>query len=67
MSLGLSGKGNGIFNKGSISSNNIKANKLNQVKTGWFVYSRLFAHNGSFAFVTEEFSGGLLSNESSEL
>lgn len=57
--LGISGKGNGFFKKETES----KAVRLNQVEKNWFVYNRLFAHNGSFAYVTEEFVGGCLSNE----
>lgn len=61
--LGISGKGNGIFKKEPETGDKIKAGRLNQVKEGWFTYSRLFAHNGSFAYVTEETAGGLFSNE----
>jgi len=61
--LGISGKGNGIFKKEPATIEEIKAKRLNQVKEGWFAYSRLFAHNGSFAFVTKETAGGVFSNE----
>lgn len=61
--LGVSGKGNGIFKKEPANGSSIKSKRLNQVKSDWFVYSRLFAHNGSFAFTTNESAGGLLSNE----
>ena len=61
--LGVSGKGNGIFKKEPEKGSTIKAKRLNQVKSGWFVYSRLFAHNGSFAYTTSETAGGLFSNE----
>lgn len=61
--LGVSGKGNGVFKKEAANGTVIKAKRLNQVKTGWFVYSRLFAHNGSFAYITDETAGGVFSNE----
>lgn len=61
--LGVSGKGNGVFKREKVLGKQIKATKLNQVKEGWFVYSRLFAHNGSFAFIEKECAGGVFSNE----
>jgi len=61
--LGVSGKGNGIFKKEPANGSVIKAKRLNQVKSGWFVYSRLFAHNGSFAYTTNESAGGVFSGE----
>jgi len=61
--LGVSGKGNGVFKKEAVKGSIIKATKLNQVKAGWFVYSRLFAHNGSFAYITDETAGGVFSGE----
>lgn len=61
--LGISGKGNGVFKKDPVNGSEIKASKLNQVKSGWFVYSRLFAHNGSFSFITNETAGGVFSGE----
>jgi type I restriction enzyme M protein len=61
--LGVSGKGNGIFQKEPKLGSLIKASRLNQVKEGWFVYSRLFAHNGSFAYVNKETAGGVFSGE----
>ncbi len=61
--LGVSGKGNGVFKKELASGSIIKAKKLNQVKSGWFVYSRLFAHNGSFAYIKSETAGGVFSGE----
>jgi type I restriction enzyme M protein len=61
--LGVSGKGNGVFKKEPAAGTIIKAKRLNQVKSGWFVYSRLFAHNGSFAYTTGETAGGVFSGE----
>jgi len=61
--LGVSGKGNGVFKKEPVKGSVIKASRLNQVKVGWFVYSRLFAHNGSFAYIKNETAGGVFSGE----
>lgn len=61
--LGISGKGNGIFSKEPNTAEDVKTKRFNQVKEGWFTYSRLFAHNGSFAYVTKEVAGGLFSSE----
>jgi hypothetical protein len=61
--LGISGKGNGIFKKEPVNGTIIKAKRLNQIKSNWFTYSRLFAHNGSFAYTTNETAGGVFSNE----
>lgn len=61
--LGVSGKGNGVFKKEPALGTNIKSKRLNQVEEGWFVYNRLFAHNGSFAYVTQETAGGVFSGE----
>lgn len=58
--LGISGKGNGLFLH---PEGLFKRDRLNKVELNWFAYSRLFAHNGSFAYVTEDFSGHYLSNE----
>lgn len=58
--LGISGKGNGFFLHEEPLS---KKDKLNKVESGWFAYSRLFAHNGSFAYVTNDFAGNYISNE----
>ena len=61
--LGIHGKGEGLFIRESKFGHDIKALKLNQLKKDWFVYSRLFARNGSFAMVNEEFIDGCVSNE----
>lgn len=58
--LGISGKGNGFFLHPDVLS---KRDRLNKVKLNWFAYSRLFAHNGSFAYVTKEIEGNYLTNE----
>lgn len=61
--LGIRGKGGGVFIRETVSGEVIKADKLNQAKEGWFIYSRLFAHNGSFAYIDKNTAGGLFSNE----
>lgn len=61
--LGIRGNGGGIFIRELILGQQTKAKKLNRAKYGWFVFSRLFAKNGSFAIVGEQTSGGLFSNE----
>ncbi len=61
--LGIRGNGAGIFIREESLGNAIKATKLNQVKLGWLVFSRLFAKNGSFGIVDERFENGVFSNE----
>jgi type I restriction enzyme M protein len=61
--LGIRGKGHGIFIRETTAGSRIKSKKLNQVKKDWFVYSRLFAKNGSFAYVNEDTEGGVFSKE----
>jgi len=61
--LGIRGKNGGVFIRETVLGETIKAAKLNQVKEDWFAYSRLFAHNGSFAFIDADMAGGLFSNE----
>jgi type I restriction enzyme M protein len=61
--LGIHGKGEGVFVKSTKSGSEIKAKFLNEVSANWFVYSRLFAANGSFAIIEKEFDKGYMSNE----
>lgn len=61
--LGIRGKAQGLFVKSVKSGSEIKGKSLNKVSENWFVFSRLFAQNGSFAFVGKEFVGGYMSNE----
>lgn len=58
--LGISGKGNGFFIHNEAL---LKKDRLNRVEPNWFAYNRLFAHNGSFAYVTSEYAGNYLTNE----
>lgn len=59
--LGVRGNGGGVFKKENKKEG--KARYLNKVKEGWFVYSRLFAKNGSFAYIDAEHDGYCLSGE----
>lgn len=61
--LGMHGKGRGIFEREKKNGSEIGASRLNIVKKNWLIFSRLFAKNGSFAIVYEEFEGGTVSNE----
>ena len=61
--LGIRGNGGGIFIREKSLGKEIKAKKLNQVKDGWLVFSRLFAKNGSFAIVDDRSENGVFSNE----
>lgn len=61
--LGVRGNAGGVFVREEKKGKDIKAKSLNQVKAGWLVYSRLFAKNGSFAYITEEFEGCVFSGE----
>jgi type I restriction enzyme M protein len=61
--LGIRGNAGGVFIRKTSKGSKIKAKTLNQVESGWFVYSRLFAKNGSFAITQKEHVGGVFSNE----
>jgi type I restriction enzyme M protein len=61
--LGLHGKGRGLFKREENFGYQIGASRLNFVEKGWLVYSRLFAKNGSFGVVYDEFENGTVSNE----
>ena len=61
--LGLHGKGRGLFEREKNYGHEIGANRLNFVEKDWLIYSRLFAKNGSFAIVYDEFADSTVSNE----
>ena len=61
--LGVKWYGKGAFIREEKTGKSIKAKKLYQVKTGDFIYNRLFAWKSSFAIIGEEFDGCLVSNE----
>lgn len=53
----------GLYIKAVKRGNNIRAKKLFKVKTGDFVYNRLFAWKGSFGIVDDLSNGCYVSNE----
>lgn len=61
--LGMRSKIGGPFIRETKSGSEISAAKLNKVKTGDFIYSRLFAWQGSFGLIPEEMDGCYVSNE----
>jgi len=61
--LGMHSKISGPFIREVKKGAEISASKLNQVQTGDFIYSRLFAWQGSFGVIPEEMNGCYVSNE----
>jgi len=61
--LGIYSFGRGVFEKPPIDGLETSAKKLNRVRGGQFIYSRLFAFEGAYAYVPEEFDGYFVSNE----
>jgi type I restriction enzyme, S subunit len=61
--LGIYSFGRGLFLKPPIEGTNTSAQALYRVKSGQFIYSRLFAFEGSYGIVTDEFDGRFVSNE----
>jgi type I restriction enzyme, S subunit len=61
--LGVSGRGRGLFAKDPLAGAEIAAATLYAVEEDDIVYSRLFARNGSFATARAEHAGCLVSNE----
>jgi type I restriction enzyme S subunit len=61
--LGIYSFGRGVFEKPPIEGHSTSATSLNGVKGGQFIYSRLFAFEGAYAFVPPEFDGYYVSNE----
>jgi type I restriction enzyme S subunit len=61
--LGVRWYGEGVFLREEKNGKSISAKKLYKVKEGDFVYNRLFAWKSSFAIVSKEFDGCLVSNE----
>jgi len=53
----------GLFHKPPISGLKTSAMTLTRVSKGDFIYSRLFAFEGAYSVVTDEFDGCYLSNE----
>ena len=61
--LGILSYGRGVFDKPDIDGSATSATVLNQVRSGQFIYSRLFAFEGAYAYVPTKFDGRFVSNE----
>lgn len=61
--LGIYSFGKGLFEKPQIDGGSTSARMLYRVRTGQFIYSRLFAFEGAYASVTPAFDGYYVSNE----
>jgi type I restriction enzyme S subunit len=61
--LGIYSFGRGLFRKVPISGNSTSAQVLYRVGCGQFIYSRLFAFEGAYGVVTDQFDGYFVSNE----
>jgi type I restriction enzyme S subunit len=61
--LGIYSFGRGLFKKQPIDGAATSARELYRVKTGQFIYSRLFAFEGAYGVVTDEYDGCYVSGE----
>lgn len=61
--LGLYSFARGCFEKPPIDGNLTSSSTLYRVRAGQFIYSRLFAFEGAYAVVPDEFDGAFVSNE----
>lgn len=61
--IGIYSYAKGLFHKAPISGLETSATTLYRVKAGQFIYSRLFAFEGSYGQVTPEFDGQFVSGE----
>lgn len=61
--LGIYSFGRGLFEKQPISGTTTSAKHLYRVKTGQFIYSRLFAFEGAYGLVGDDLNGHFVSNE----
>lgn len=61
--FGIYSFGKGLFKKPDISGIDTSAQSLYRVKAGQFVYSRLFAFEGSYGLVPDDLDGFYVSNE----
>ena len=61
--IGIYGFGRGCFEKPPIDGNLTSASTLYQVRAGQLIYSRLFAFEGAYAVVPNDFDGAFVSNE----
>lgn len=61
--LGVRLEGNGAFIRECVTGTETSAAKLNRVKAGDFIYSRLFAWRGAFGIIGKELNDSYVSNE----
>ncbi|MBA3340118.1 MAG: restriction endonuclease subunit S [Geodermatophilaceae bacterium] len=61
--VGIYSFGRGLFPKPDIEGSKTSAKTLTRIHAGQFIYSRLFAFEGAYAYVTSAFDGFLVSNE----
>lgn len=61
--LGIYSFARGLFHKPPIEGIATSATTLHRVRKGQFIYSRLFAFEGAYGMVTDEFDGAYVSNE----
>ena len=61
--VGIYSYGRGLFVKPNIEGARTSAKTLNRIHVGQFVYSRLFAFEGAYAYVDDAFDGAFVSNE----
>lgn len=61
--FGIYSFGRGLFSKPPIEGGRTSATKLSRVRAGDFIYSRLFAFEGSYGLVDDKFDGYFVSNE----
>ncbi len=61
--VGILSYAKGVFGKIPIEGATTSAKTLYRIKSGQFIYSRLFAFEGAYALVPDEFDGYYVSNE----
>ncbi|MDE0134809.1 MAG: hypothetical protein OXM54_08225 [Acidimicrobiaceae bacterium] len=61
--IGVFSFGRGVFEKPPIDGMETSARKLNRVRAAQFIYSRLFAFKGAYAYVPDDFDGFFVSSE----
>ncbi|MCZ2153404.1 MAG: type I restriction-modification system subunit M [Bryobacterales bacterium] len=61
--IGIYSFGKGLFEKAPINGLTTSATTLYRVRSGQFIYSRLFAFEGAYGLVSPQFDGYFVSNE----
>jgi type I restriction enzyme S subunit len=61
--VGIYSFGRGLFEKPNIEGDRTSAKMLNRIHAGQFIYSRLFAFEGAYGFVSPTFDMCFVSNE----